>query len=190
VATIPLGRKPEGAVPDRTAGRVFMNTEDLNNIAVIEKAEHTVVAHWPIAPREEAAGLAIDTKNHRLFIGAHDKFTVMMDSTNGKVVGQVSIATGVDATWFDPGTGDAFSSYGDGTTTIAHEDSPSKVTVVQTLKTAPGTRTMALAPGRIASISQEPIPVLLRRGRLPALAGNTRLPGVTADVAVVREAAA
>jgi hypothetical protein len=70
----------------------------------------------------------------------------MMDSTNGKVVAQVPIGAGVDSTWFDPKTGYAFSSSGDATTTIAHEDSPDKLTVIQTLKTAQGARTMALDP--------------------------------------------
>ena len=143
VATIPLGGKPEAGVSDGV-GRVFVNVENLNTIAVIDVATHAVVATWPIAPGEEAAGLALDTKNHRLFIGAHNRLMVMMDSTNGKVVGQVPIGPGVDATWFDPGTGYAFSSCGDGTTTIAHEDSPDKLTVVQTLKTERGARTMAL----------------------------------------------
>jgi hypothetical protein len=71
---------------------------------------------------------------------------LMMDSTNGKILSEVPIGAGVDATWFDPGTGYAFSSCGDGTTTIAHEDTPDKLTIVQTLQTARGARTMALDP--------------------------------------------
>jgi len=71
---------------------------------------------------------------------------LMMDSTNGKIVGEVPIGGGVDATWFDPGTGYAFSSCSTGTVTIAHEDAPDKLTVVQTLQTATGARTMALDP--------------------------------------------
>jgi len=146
VATISLGGKPEAAVVDVAAGRVYVNLEDKNSVAVIDLATHAVVANWPIAPGEEASGLAIDTKTHRLFIGASNKLMLMMDSTNGKIVAQVPIGSGVDSTWFDPGTGYAFSSCGDGTTTIAHEDSPTKLTVVQTLKTGPGARTMALDP--------------------------------------------
>jgi hypothetical protein len=56
----------------------------------------------------------------------------------------VPIGDGVDACSFDPGTQLAFSSCGDGTVTIAHEDSPDKLTVVQTLKTQQGARTMTL----------------------------------------------
>ena len=146
VATIPLGGKPEAGVADPAAGRVYVNNETGNEIIVIDVAKHEVAARWPIAPGESAAGLAIDTKNHRLFIGAHNSKMLMMDSTNGKIVAEVPIGAGVDATWFDPGTGYAFSSCGDGTTTIAHEDSPDRLTVVQKLETARGARTMALDP--------------------------------------------
>lgn len=148
VATIPLGGKPEAGVPDVAAGRVYVNNETGNEIIVIDAVKHEVVARWPIAPGESAAGLAIDTKNHRLFIGAHNNKMLMMDSTNGKVVAEVPIGPGVDSTQFDPGTGYAFSSSGggDGSVTIAHEDSRDKLTVVQTLVTVRGARTMGLDP--------------------------------------------
>jgi len=146
VATIPLGGKPEAGVSDPAVGRVYVNNETGNEIVVIDVATHQVAAKWPIAPGESAAGLAIDTKNKRLFIGAHNNKMVMMDSTSGKVVADVPIGGGVDSTWFDPGTGYAFSSCSTGTVTIAHEDSPDKLTVVQTLETTTGARTMALDP--------------------------------------------
>ena len=56
---------------------------------------------------------------------------------------QVAIGEGVDATTFDPQTQLVFASCR-GATTIAHEESPDKLKVVQTLETAPGARTMAL----------------------------------------------
>jgi len=145
VATIPLGGKPEVAVTDVAAGRVYINVEDRNNIAVIDPAKHEVVANWPIAPGEEATGLAIDLKNHRLFIGASNRLMLMMDSANGRILAQVPIGAGADATWFDPDTKYAFTSSGDGTTTIAKEES-GKLAVVQTLKTAQGARTMTGDP--------------------------------------------
>ena len=138
-----MGGKPEFAQSD--AGRVFVNIEDKNEVAVIDTAKHEVVARWPIAPGEGASGMAIDLKNHRLFLGA-DKLMIMLDYTSGKVVGSVPIGDGVDANSFDPARQLAFASCRDGTTTIAHEDAPDKLTVVQTLKTARGSRTMTLDP--------------------------------------------
>jgi DNA-binding beta-propeller fold protein YncE len=146
VATIPLAGKPEFATVDLKAGRVYCNLEDKNEVAVIDAKTHKVVERWPIAPGEGASGMAIDGQHHRLFLGCGNKLMVMMDSTNGKVLASVPIGQGVDATKFDRGTQLAFSSCGDGTVTIAHEDSPDKLTVVQTLKTEPRARTMAADP--------------------------------------------
>lgn len=145
-ATVPLGGRPEFGAADPGAGRVYDNLEDKSELVSIDTKAHTVVNRWPIAPGEEASGLAIDTANHRLFIGCHNNLMVMMDSGSGKVVGTVPIGQGVDANAFDPGTGLAFASCGDGTVTIAHEDSPDKLTVVQTLATQRGSRTMTLDP--------------------------------------------
>ena len=145
-ATIPLPGKPEFAVACPEAGRGYNNLEDKSEVAVIETRAHKVVSTWPIAPGEEPSGMAFDGQHHRLFLGCHNKMMVMMDSANGKVVATVPIGQGVDATKFDSGTQLAFCSCGDGTVTIAHEDSPNKLTVVQTLKTEPRARTMALDP--------------------------------------------
>src|SRR2546422_8012515 len=70
----------------------------------------------------------------------------MIESTSGKGVATAPIGEPVDANAFDPGTQYAFSSCGDGTVTIAHEDTPEKLPVVQSLKTERGARTMTLAP--------------------------------------------
>jgi len=146
VATIPLGGRPEFAQADPAAGRVYNNIEDKSEVAVIDTRSHQVVTNWPIAPGEGASGMAIDLKNHRLFLGCGNKLMVMMDSTGGKVLASVPIGQGVDANAFDPETQLAFASCSDGTTTIAKEESPDKLTVVQTLETQRGSRTMALDP--------------------------------------------
>ena len=162
VATIPLPGKPEFAAADPKARRVYNNIEDKNELVAIDTGTHQVVNTWPIAPGEEASGMAIDLAHHRLFIGCHNKLMEMIDSTNGKVVATVPIGEGVDANAFDPGTQYAFSSCGDGTVTIAHEDGPEQLTVVQTLKTERGARTMTLDPRThkiyLASARFEPSP--------------------------------
>jgi len=145
-ATIPLSGKPEFAVVDPQTGRIYDNLEDTHEVAVIDSKAHAVAARWPIAPGEGASGMAIDLAHHRLFLGCDNKRMLMLDSTNGKVVASVPIGEGVDANAFDPGTQLAFSSNGEGTVTIAREEAPDKLTVVQTLATARGARTMAVDP--------------------------------------------
>jgi DNA-binding beta-propeller fold protein YncE len=146
VATIPLGGRPEFGAADSKAGMVYDNLEDKSEVVSIDIKTHKVLNHWPIAPGEEPSGMAIDVAHHRLFLGCHNNMMAMMDSTSGKIVTTVPIGAGVDANCFDPGTQYAFASCGDGTVTIAHEDSPDKLTVVQTLATERGAKTMTLDP--------------------------------------------
>ncbi len=146
VASIPLPGKPEFAVYDPTTKRIYNNIEDRSVIAVIDPATHKVVATWPISPGEEASGLAIDVEHHRLFAVCGNGLMVMVNDETGAVVDTVPIGRGPDAARYDPALGLAFASNGEGTVTIAHEDSPDHLRVVQTLKTQPSARTMALDP--------------------------------------------
>jgi hypothetical protein len=103
-----------------------------------------VKARWPLAPCEEPSGLAIDRKNRRLFAGCGNKMMAVVDADTGKVIATPAIGDGVDASGFDPGTGLAFASCGEGVLTVVHEDSPAKFSVLQNVTTQPGARTMAL----------------------------------------------
>jgi len=146
VATIALPGRPEYAVADPAAGRIYENIEDKNLIVVIDVRTHMIAERWPIAPGEGPTGMDIDSAHHRLFVGCHNQRMLMIDADTGQVIASVPIGMGVDANAFDPGTQLAFSANGEGTVTIAHEDSPQKLSVVQTLTTQSGARTIALDP--------------------------------------------
>ena len=146
VSTISLGGSPEFGAADSKGGRVYCNLEDKNEVAVIDTAKREVTARWPLAPGEEPTGIALDATHHRLFVVCHNKMMAMFDTQTGKVVATVPIGAGVDGCAFDDATQLAFASCGDGTTTIAREETPQKLTVVQTLKTEPRARTIALDP--------------------------------------------
>lgn len=145
-ATIPLDGNPEFAVVDPDTGRVYVNIEDKSEVMVIEGASHEIVGRFPLAPGEEPSGIALDTKNRRLFAVCHNQMMTMLDTESGKVVTTVPICSGTDGAAFSDKTQLAFASCGDGTTTIAKEETPDKLTVVQTLKTERGARTMAIDP--------------------------------------------
>jgi DNA-binding beta-propeller fold protein YncE len=146
VATIELSGKPEFAVFDPSSDRIYNNIEDQNEVVVIDPRTHEVVATWPISPGEAASGMALDIEHHRLFIVCENELMLMMDTSNGRTVGSVPIGEGVDAASYDPATGLAFASNGEGNVTIAHEDNPETLRVVQTLPTARSGRTMTLDP--------------------------------------------
>jgi|PersoiStandDraft_1058852.scaffolds.fasta_scaffold07083_2 YVTN family beta-propeller protein len=141
--TVALSGKPEFAVSDGK-GTMFVNIEDKSEIVAFDARTLAVKSRWPLAPCEEPSGLAIDRATRRLFSGCSNRMMAVVDADTGKVVATVPIGAGVDANAFDPATRLAYSSNGDGTLTVVHEDSPDKYTVVETVVTEPGARTMAL----------------------------------------------
>ncbi|HEY6309126.1 MAG TPA: YncE family protein [Candidatus Angelobacter sp.] len=143
VGNIPLDGRPEFAAADGK-GKVYVNIEDKSELSQIDAKTASVVNTWPLTGCEEPSGLAMDQKHRRLFSGCHNKVMAVTDADTGKVIATVPIGQGVDANGFDPGTDLAFSSNGDGTLTVVHEDAPDKFTVVQNADTQRGARTMAL----------------------------------------------
>jgi YVTN family beta-propeller protein len=144
ITTIPLEGSPEFPATDDAAARIYCNIEDKSDVAVIDAAKHEVIARWPVAPGTEPSGIALDAVHHRLFSTCHNKMMVMLDTETGKVIATVPIGGGVDGCAFDKANQLVFASCGDGTTTIAKEETPEKLTVVQTLTTERGARTIAL----------------------------------------------
>jgi DNA-binding beta-propeller fold protein YncE len=145
IATIEVGGQLEEAVEDAAANRVYVNIEDKNAIAVVDRTAHKLVQTWPLTGCEGPTGLAFDAKNH-LLLSACDGTMMVTDSRSGKAVTNFPIGNRVDGNGFDPATGLAFASSGTGVLTIAHEDAPNKFTVVQTVKTQSSGRTMWLDP--------------------------------------------
>lgn len=143
VGTIALGGRPEFASTDRK-GRVFVNIEDRSEVVVLDSRGLAVEKRWALAPCEEPSGMAIDRERGRLFVGCHNKMMAVVDAATGRVVATPAIGQGVDANAFDPSTGLAFSSNGDGTLTVVHQDSPDHYSVVENVPTQRGARTMAL----------------------------------------------
>ena len=181
VATVPLGGAVETGQSDGSLGRVYVNVEDQDNVDVIDTSNHTVIAHWPIAPASSGTGMAIDPATHRLFVGG-GKALVMMDAATGNVLSNVPICNGTDATWFDPGTKMVFVSCSDGHITMAHEDRPTQLRLVGTIDTARGARTMALDPRThtIYTAAQDFQPVDLNAAP-PPTGGRARGPAPIPD---------
>lgn len=143
LGTVKLEGKPEFAVSDGK-GEIFVNIEDKGRIDAIDPSKLEVKTGWPLTPCQEPSGLAMDRKNRRLFAGCDNKIMAVVDADTGKVVATTPIGEGVDANAFDPGTGLAFASCGQGVLTVVHEDSPARFRVVDNVPTQEGARTMAL----------------------------------------------
>ncbi len=144
VGTADIGGILETGQSDN-AGTIYVNVESKSEIAAFDARTMAVKAHWALTGCEGPSGLAIDRDHGRLFASCGESHTMdVMDYHTGRIVATVPICVGTDAAGFDPGLQLAFASCGDGTITAVHEDSPDKYTVVQTITTERGARTMAV----------------------------------------------
>jgi len=126
-------------------GMVYDNNEDKNDVVAIDAKTLAIKARWPVAPEGQAVALAMDAKNRRLFsAGRNPQMMVMMDADKGNVIQSFPITAGVDAIQYDPATAMVFVSTREGMIHIYHEDSPSKLSEVETVKTEYGAKTMGL----------------------------------------------
>jgi DNA-binding beta-propeller fold protein YncE len=137
---IDLGGKPEYMASDG-AGKVYVNLEDKNQVAVVDIKERKVLARWSVAPGGTPVGMSMDTKKRRLFVGCRNpQKLIVMSADDRKVLADLPISAGVDATKFDGSQ--VFASTREGKLTVAAENSAGKYEVVQTVTTGVGTKTM------------------------------------------------
>lgn len=143
VKTIPFGGKPEFSVTN-TKGLIYVNIEDKNEIKTIDAKTLEVIATWSISPGDEPSGLAIDLETNRLFSVCGNNLMVVVDASNGKIIKTLPIGDGCDGVAFDADKKLAFSSNGIGTITVVKENSESDFSVLQTVTTQKGARTITL----------------------------------------------
>lgn len=155
-ATVPLGGKLEFAAAD--AGHVYINVEDMGEIAAVNTKTWKADQRWKLTGCEEPGGLAIDEKLGRLFTACGNKVMIVVDTRNGEQIATLPTGAGTDAAKFDPGLERAFASNGEGTLTVIQqkplkikvksktEPMPDQYVVAGNVETMRGARTMALDP--------------------------------------------
>jgi len=144
VATVELeDTAPEGAAADGN-GHIFVNNESKNTIQVIDVKTWKATASWPLAPCEGPTGIAYDKATNRIFSGCN-KTSVVLDATTGKVVATIANGTRVDALGWDPSKKLIYiPNGGEGNVTVAHQDSSDKYSVVATVPTFVGAKTICV----------------------------------------------
>src|SRR5213593_187645 len=146
VATVELeDTAPEGAAADGK-GHIFVNNETKNTIQVIDVKTWKATTSWPLAPCTVPTGIAYDKATNRIFSGCN-KTSVVVDANSGKVVASIANGTRVDALGWDPSKKLIYiPNGGEGNVTVVHQDSPDKYTVVATVATFAGAKTIAVDP--------------------------------------------
>ena len=158
IGTLNVGGAPEQSAVDGK-GHLFVDLEDKGAVAVVDIKSLKVINTFSLGEKFGTnAGLALDVKNHVLFVACRQPAVmVMLDSNTGKILGNLPIGAGCDGAVFNPKTQEVFSSQGDGTLTIIKETSPTTFEILQTVKTMQGAKTLTFdeKTGKIFLIAAE-----------------------------------
>jgi len=138
---------PEGAASDGK-GKIFVNNEGKNTIQVLDVKTMKVLASWSIAPCDGPTGIAYDRATSRIFSGC-GKTSVVVDPASGKVVSTITNGDGVDALGWDASQKLIYiPAARDSNVTVVHQDSPDTYSVVATVTTLRGAKTISVDPVR------------------------------------------
>jgi hypothetical protein len=136
--------KPVAAIANPTNAYTAYAIEDKNEVAVISAKSHKVEKHWPTAPGEQPASLAIDVEHQRVFVGCANNLLLIVDGVFGHVITTVPLDKKIVACEFDPGTQMITALNDQGTFYFIHEDLPEKFTVVQTIEAGQNINALAV----------------------------------------------
>lgn len=142
---IELNGRPEFAAADG-AGQVFVNLQDKNSVVQIDAHKLEIEQRFLVTPCEDPTSMAIDTRTHRLFVGCRNRMLLALDANSGRIAANVPIGAGVDTTVFDPDWNLIYTSTGEGAIYVFHEDTPEHLSLMETIPTKPGSRTMGFEP--------------------------------------------
>lgn len=177
VATVELeGAKLEQIGFDGS-GRAFVNDEGRNVIHVIDTKTLRKTATWPLGDCEEPTGLAVDRDHFRIFSACGNEKLAVLDSRTGSIVAMAPIGKDPDGAAFDAKTQRIFTSNREGTLSILYEASPNEIRPLQTLRTAPGARTIAIdaKTGRVLMPAAQIGPAAAGGGSTPIVPQSFRI---------------
>ena len=170
VGTIAVGGDLEFPVADG-AGKVYVNVEDKNQIAVIDVASKKVTARYALKGCDGPTGLAYDAAD-KLLISSCDGSAHVVRAATGVEVVSLPTARGADAVIYDATRKLAFIPCRSGTLEILSFADPAHISIVQHLPTQVGTRTGTLDPatGKVYSMAAKfDAPPTTAGGRAQAL---------------------
>jgi len=132
-------------IPVRTGGLDGIMYDDFSDRIILTNHSRPI---GTVAPCEGPTGIAYDRATDRIFSGC-GKRSVVVDPASGKVVTTIANGDGVDALGWDASQRLIYIPAGrDSNVTVVHEDSPDHYSVLATVATMRGAKTITVDPVR------------------------------------------
>jgi DNA-binding beta-propeller fold protein YncE len=136
-----------GSIPDASGGRMFVLVPEKSEVMVVDRSTHTVKATWTIPGIQKNVAIALDEKNHRLFLGVRTPASiVVLNSDTGEKVAEVATAGTLDGLSFDRTTRRIYTTGGEGFLDITQQLDPNHYRRIARIPTGPVARTSLFVP--------------------------------------------
>lgn len=141
-------KKLDASVADG-GGAFLINERDRNMVARVDAKTMKVLAEWPTIGCNQPTGLAIDTADHRAFIGCRGTVPVLavMDTVDGHIVAMLPLGRGNDGVAWDAARKRILTTNGiEANIVVYRQDNPDHYRLEQAIATRPNARTIAFDP--------------------------------------------
>jgi DNA-binding beta-propeller fold protein YncE len=126
-------------------GRLYVNIEDKNEVAVIDTRTRKLVSRFPLAGCDGPTGIAVDARDREIVSACGGGAAAIVSAPDGRQIASLPIGKGADGAAFDPLHRVALVPAGrDGNLTVIRLGP--KPAVVEQVPTAVSARTIALDP--------------------------------------------
>jgi len=125
--------------------RMYVNSRGTNAIEVIDRKQRRIVATWPITLGNVNVPMALDERNHHLFVGCRDGKMVVLDTVNGRELQALPITKGTDDMVFDT-VKKRIHVASDGAVDVYEQTDADHYKLLGTVPTGPAAKTARLVP--------------------------------------------
>jgi hypothetical protein len=147
VAALTTDAHAGASVAERRGRRIFVLVPEKGQVVVLDRASHAVLATWTVPGIQKNVALALDEKNHRLFLGVRTPASiVVLNSDTGAVVVSVPTAATLDGLSFDPATRRIYTTGGEGFLDVTQQIDADRYRRIARVPTGPVARTSLFVP--------------------------------------------
>jgi DNA-binding beta-propeller fold protein YncE len=141
-ASIKLAAHPESFQLEPQGNRIFVNVPDAKHVAVIDRAQATVLATWPMTQFTANFPMALDETNGRLFVGCRQPARlVVFDTSTGKSAAGLTISSDTDDLFYDAKRKRLYLSCGEGFVDVIGQRDADTYRSLDRIPTRAGART-------------------------------------------------
>jgi DNA-binding beta-propeller fold protein YncE len=136
-----------GSIIDTRGRHLYVLVPEKAEVVVLDRKTRAQVAKWTIPGIQENVAVALDAKNHRLFLGVRiPASVVVLDSNSGAVVASIPTVETLDGLFYDPSTRRIYTTGGEGFVDVTQQIDADHYHRIARIPTGSNARTSAFVP--------------------------------------------